>query len=51
MPQGIEDMFVSSDGTTFTNIFWEEGGGNVAVIGTGGDVHPRPDQPGKTDPR
>jgi hypothetical protein len=46
MPQGIEGMHVAPDGTTFTNIFWEEGGGNVAVIGTDGDVHPRPHMPG-----
>jgi hypothetical protein len=46
MPQGIEGMYVAPDGTTFTNIFWEEGGGNVAVIGTDGDVRPRPHMPG-----
>jgi hypothetical protein len=46
MPQGIEGVFVSPDGTTFTNIRWEEGGGNVVVIDANGDVHPRPHMPG-----
>jgi len=31
MPQGFEGMYVTPDGTTYTNIRWEQGGGNVAV--------------------
>jgi len=46
MPQGIEGMYVTPDGTTFTNIRWEEGGGNVAVIASNGAVQPRPQVPG-----
>lgn len=45
MPQGIEGMFVTPDGTTHTNIRWEEGGGNVAVVTAEGEVHPRPHVP------
>jgi len=29
MPQGVEGMYVTPDGTTYTNIRWEEGGGKV----------------------
>ena len=46
MPQGIEGMYVTPDGTTFTNICWEEGGGNVAVVSPDGEVQPRPHVPG-----
>jgi hypothetical protein len=46
MPQGIEAMVVTADGTTYTNIGWEEGGGNVAVVTADGIVQPRPHQPG-----
>lgn len=46
MPQGIEGMFVTPDGTTYTNISWEEGGGNVVVVTADGTVQPRPHQPG-----
>ena len=38
MPQGIEGMFVNSDGTVYTNIYWEEGGGNLTKIAVNGDV-------------
>lgn len=46
MPQGIEGIYVTPDGTTYTNIRWEEGGGNVAAIATDGEVQPRPQVPG-----
>ena len=46
MPQGIEGMFVTPDGATYTNIRWEEGGGNVAVVTADGEVQPRPQVPG-----
>ena len=46
MPQGIEGLFVTSDGTTYTNIRWEEGGGNVAAISSDGLIEPRPNLPG-----
>lgn len=46
MPQGIEGMFVTPDGTTYTNIRWEEGGGNVAAISSDGKIEPRPNVPG-----
>ena len=38
MPQGIEGMFVNSDGTVYTNIYWEEGGGNLTKIAVNGAV-------------
>jgi hypothetical protein len=46
MPQGIEGMVVTPDGTTYTNIRWEEGGGNVTVVTADGTVQPRPHMPG-----
>lgn len=46
MPQGIEGMVVTHDGSTYTNIRWEEGGGNVAAILTDGTIQPRPNMPG-----
>lgn len=46
MPQGIEGMVVTPDGTSYTNIRWEEGGGNVTVIAADGTVQPRPHMPG-----
>ena len=46
MPQGIEGMYVTPDGATYTNIRWEEGGGNVAVVTSDGKVEPRPQVPG-----
>ena len=32
MPQGIEGMSVSPDGTVYTNVLWEEGGGTYTQI-------------------
>lgn len=32
MPQGIEGMYVHPDGTVYTNIAWEEGGGTYTQI-------------------
>ena len=46
MPQGIEGMVVTPDGTTYTNIRWEEGGGNVTAVSSDGTVQPRPNMPG-----
>ncbi len=46
MPQGIEGMVVTPDGTTYTNIRWEEGGGNVTAVTSDGTVQPRPNMPG-----
>jgi len=46
MPQGIEGMYVTPDGTTYTNIRWEEGGGNVATVKADGTVQPQPTVPG-----
>ena len=49
MPQGIEGMYVTPDGTTYTNIRWEEGGGNVVEVKADGTVQPRPGMPGGLD--
>ena len=35
MPQGIEGMYVASDGTVYTNVFWEEGGGQQTEVKNG----------------
>jgi hypothetical protein len=45
VPQDIEGMTVLADGTIFTNVPWEEGGGNVTaikdgkVLGNAGHTH------------
>lgn len=35
VPQGMEGMCVGADGTAYTNVPWEEGGGNFAEIKNG----------------
>ncbi|HEX8547629.1 MAG TPA: BACON domain-containing carbohydrate-binding protein [Cytophagaceae bacterium] len=39
MPQGIEGMYVHPDGTVYTNVGWEEGGGNFTELKMGNVVH------------
>ena len=39
MPQGIEGMYVSSDGTVYTNVGWEEGGGQFTQVKNGEVIH------------
>ncbi len=39
MPQGIEGMFVSPDGTVYTNVGWEEGGGQYTQVKNGEVMH------------
>ncbi|TAH03069.1 MAG: T9SS C-terminal target domain-containing protein [Sphingobacteriales bacterium] len=38
VPQGIEGMCVSKDGTVYSNVPYEEGGGNFGEFKTNGDV-------------
>jgi len=38
VPQGIEGMHVSKDGVVYTNVPWEEGGGNFTQMTTNGAV-------------
>ena len=35
MPQGIEGMYVATDGTVYTNVYWEEGGGQQTEVKNG----------------
>lgn len=35
VPQGIEDIFVATDGTVYSNVHWEEGGGQITVVKDG----------------
>jgi hypothetical protein len=39
MPQGLEGMCVSKDGTVYTNVMWEEGGSHFTGIKDGNVVH------------
>ncbi|TAE41943.1 MAG: hypothetical protein EAZ70_13525, partial [Runella slithyformis] len=39
VPQGIEGMCVGKDGTVYTNVPWEEGGGNFGEFKPNGDVN------------
>lgn len=39
VPQGIEGMFVSPDGTVYTNVGWEEGGGQYNQVKDGVVYH------------
>ena len=39
MPQGIEGMYVSPDGTVYTNVGWEEGGGQFTQVKNGEVIH------------
>ena len=35
MPQGIEDVFVTGDGAVYSNVQWEEGGGQLTCVKDG----------------
>ena len=45
VPQDIDALCVTPDGRVFSNVFWEEGGGNVTefkdgkVLGSAGHTH------------
>lgn len=39
VPQGIEGMYVSPDGTVYTNVGWEEGGGQYNQVKNGVVYH------------
>jgi hypothetical protein len=35
VPQDIDHIFVTADGTVYSNVHWEEGGGNVTAFKDG----------------
>ena len=39
MPQGIEDVFVTTDGAVYSNVQWDEGGGQLTCVKDGVVTH------------